>query len=235
MMTVAILAGGLGTRVRALTGPQLPKALLPVAGRPFIEHKLVELAGAGATRVVFLVGHGSASIRDAVGDGSAFGVEVEYVDDGPELLGTAGAVRSALAGLGDAFFLTYGDTLLDVSLAELQRAVRQPGVLGAMTVLENADRWETSNVDVAGDLVVAYDKPSQPGTRRFLDYGFLAFRSAAFADLSIGQPADLTSVIRSLIGRRCLRAVAVEHRFHDIGNEAAVRETEAWLLRREST
>jgi NDP-sugar pyrophosphorylase family protein len=233
MLTVAILAGGLGTRVRDLTGPDLPKALLPIAGRPFIEHKLMELARGGAGRVVFLVGHGADRIRAAVGDGARFGLAVEYVEDGPELLGTAGAVRRALHHLGPAFFLTYGDTLLDVSFGELERRLLGSDALGAMTVLENGDRWETSNVDVDGGLVVAYDKPSQPGTRRYLDYGFLAFRSAAFAGLRPDRSADLTTVIGALIGSGALVAVPVLHRFHDIGNEAAVRETEAWLLEQE--
>jgi N-acetyl-alpha-D-muramate 1-phosphate uridylyltransferase len=235
MLTVAILAGGLGTRVRDLTGPDLPKALLPIAGRPFIEHKLMELARGGATRVVFLVGHGADRIRAVVGDGTRFGLAVEYVDDGPSLLGTAGAVRRALDHLGPAFFLTYGDTLLDVSLGDLEGRLLDGGALGAMTVLENDDRWETSNVDVAGGLVVAYDKPSQPGTHKYLDYGFLAFRSAAFAGLRPDRAADLTGVIRALIDRRALVAVPVAHRFHDIGNQAAVRETEAWLLQQERT
>jgi NDP-sugar pyrophosphorylase family protein len=234
MLTVAVLAGGLGTRVQGLTGPDLPKALLPIAGRPFIEHKLSELAVGGAGRVVFLLGHGGPMIREAVGDGRGFGLEVEYLDDGPVLLGTAGAVRRALDHLGPAFFLTYGDTLLDVSLAELQNRLLDGDALGAMTVLENVDRWETSNVDVAGDLVVAYDKPSRPGTRRYIDYGLLAFRAAAFADLAPGRSADLTTVLTALVDRRMLVAVPVRSRFYDIGTEAAARETEAWLLRRAS-
>jgi MurNAc alpha-1-phosphate uridylyltransferase len=235
MLTVAILAGGLGTRVRDLTGPDLPKALLPIAGRPFIDRKLNELARGGASRVVFLLGHGGDQIRAAVGDGDRFGLTVEYVDDGPALLGTGGAVRRALDHLGPAFFVTYGDTLLDVSLGELEHRLLDGRALGAMTVLENVDRWETSNVDVEGDLVVAYDKPSHPGTRRYLDYGFLAFRSAAFDGLRPDRAADLTAVIQTLIDRRALVAVPVAHRFHDIGNEAAVRETEAWLLQQERT
>src|SRR5215213_5912998 len=100
MLTVVVLAGGLGTRVRNLTGPDMAKALLPVAGRPFVEHKLQELVSAGATRVVFLLGHGSAGIRAAVGDGSRFGLDISYHEDRPGLLGTAGAVRGALDDLG---------------------------------------------------------------------------------------------------------------------------------------
>ena len=95
-LPVAVLAGGLGTRLRSVTGAELPKVLVPVLGRPFVDHKLDELAGAGATRVVFLLGHGAEQVRDHVGDGSRYELDVVCLDDGDELLGTGGALRRAL-------------------------------------------------------------------------------------------------------------------------------------------
>jgi NDP-sugar pyrophosphorylase family protein len=229
MLPVAVLAGGLGTRVRHLTGGTLPKALLPVAGRPFIAHKLDELRRHGVARVVMLVGHGADQLMGYIGDGSDFGIDVEFVDDGDRLLGTAGAVRRALPVLGDAFFVTYGDTLLDVPVATVEERLLGSPCDGVMTVLRNCDRWETSNVDVSHRLVVGYEKPARPARHAYLDYGFLAFHARCFRHLDDASPCDLRRVIDSLIVNRSLAAVVVQRRFHDVGNETALRATEAWL------
>ena len=99
-LPVAILAGGLGTRLRAVSGSTLPKALVPVADRPFIDHKLEELRERGVREIVFLIGHGGDQIRRHVGTGADFGLNVTYLDDGPRLLGTGGAIRARPAGSG---------------------------------------------------------------------------------------------------------------------------------------
>jgi NDP-sugar pyrophosphorylase family protein len=229
MLPTAVLVGGLGTRVRHLTGDEVPKALLRVAGRPFIDHKLEELHRAGVTHVVLLVGHGADQLVAHVRDGSEYGVHVRYSCDGPTPRGTAGAVYGALPLLGPAFFLTYGDTLLDVPVASVADALRSTACSGVMTVLENADRWETSNVDVALRRVVAYEKLAPPGRHRFLDYGFLAFKAEAFEAVAGRESVDLSVVIESLVARNELLAFRVRSRFHDVGTEAALRETEAWL------
>jgi NDP-sugar pyrophosphorylase family protein len=232
IVPVAVLAGGLGTRVRHLTGGRVPKALLPVAGRAFIDHKLDELREAGATDVMMLIGHGAEALEEHVGDGSAFGLRVRYLEDGARLLGTGGALRRARPSLGDAFFVTYGDTLLEVPLAALQERWLSGEADSVMTVLENDDRWETSNVDVDGGFVVGYETPAHRGAHRFIDYGFLGFRASAFDDVLAGEPFDLAVVVHELIRRRSMLAFPVQRRFYDVGNEPAIRETEAFLLGR---
>ena len=240
MHPVVVLAGGLGTRVAHLTGPDVPKALLPLDGRAFVDFKLAGLAAQGVTDVVMLVGHGAGPLREHVGDGRRFGLQVAFVDDGPALRGTAGAIRAALDRITGDFWVTYGDTLLDVPMAGVEaRLAREPELLGVMTVLANRDRWETSNVDVErdvdGGLVVAYEKGGTPGAHVFIDYGMLLFRRAAFdgsADDSPDGPADLGDLVRALIGRRRLGAFEVSERFHDVGTEAAWRETDEWVRTR---
>src|SRR5436190_842448 len=90
-----ILAGGLATRMRPLT-ETLPKALLPVAGTPFIDHQLGWLAAHGVTRVVLSIGYRGEMLRDHVGDGGRWGLSIRVVDEGTRLRGTAGALRLAL-------------------------------------------------------------------------------------------------------------------------------------------
>src|SRR5438128_2387245 len=100
---VAILAGGLATRLRSVTST-IPKAMVSVAGEPFIAHQLRLLQSRGASRAVLCLGHLGKQVCDFVGDGRRFGVDVEYSFDGEALVGTGGALRKALPFLGDVFF-----------------------------------------------------------------------------------------------------------------------------------
>ncbi|MCB1744576.1 MAG: NTP transferase domain-containing protein, partial [Gammaproteobacteria bacterium] len=111
--TIAVLAGGLATRMRPLT-ETCPKALLEVAGEPFVFHQLRLFARNGLRRAVLLTGYLGEMIEDAVGDGGRFGITVDYVPDGETLLGTGGALRRALPHLPGQFFVTYGDSYLDI-------------------------------------------------------------------------------------------------------------------------
>src|SRR6516225_3767283 len=110
-MQAVVLAGGLATRMRPRT-LTVPKSMLEVAGRPFVDWQLERLAACGVRDVVMCIAHLGGQIRDHVGDGRAFGLRVEWADEGPTLLGTAGAVRAALELLQPTFLVTYGDSYL---------------------------------------------------------------------------------------------------------------------------
>jgi NDP-sugar pyrophosphorylase family protein len=224
--TVVVLAGGLGTRVAHLTGSS-PKALLPIDGRPFLDFKLAELVAAGAEHIVVLVGHGAEEIRTRV-EAQPCGASVTLVEDGPALLGTGGAVRRASDRLPERFWVTYGDTLLDVPLRQVEEWIVDRGLPAAMTVLHNRDQWETSNVSIESDRVVAYEKGSEPGTHDYLDYGALWLPAHAFSDEALPDAFDLGMVVERLVQAGDLGAWVVEHRFHDVGTEAAWQETDRW-------
>jgi len=232
--TVAILAGGLGTRVASITGGTLPKALLPIAGAPFIDHKLHEALRLGATRVVLLLGHGAEPIVEHVGTGSRFDLDIAVVVDGDRLLGTGGALKRAAAELGEQTWITYGDTLLSADLATAEADATALGCPAVMTVLHNEDRWEPSNTSVAGGLVVGYGKGEPPGTHAYIDYGYVLLPTAAL--LVVGDDVfDLADALRPLIAARRVAAFEVSERFHDIGTPEALAETDAWLRERVET
>src|SRR5262245_14563616 len=107
-LPIAILAGGLATRLLPVTS-QIPKSLVDVAGRPFAEHQIDLLRQNGITNIVFLVGYLGEMVRDTLGDGSRWGVQLRYVFDGPRPLGTGGSLEAALPHLADRFFVLYGD------------------------------------------------------------------------------------------------------------------------------
>src|SRR5687767_15508520 len=112
-LPVALLAGGLATRLRPITATT-PKALVEVAGRPFIEHQLALLRRNGIRRVVLCLGYLGEQIQALLGDGAAHGVELDYSFDGEQLLGTGGALRRAAPLLGQVFWVLYGDSYLDI-------------------------------------------------------------------------------------------------------------------------
>jgi NDP-sugar pyrophosphorylase family protein len=229
ILPIAVLAGGLGTRVRHRTGATVPKALLPINGVPFIDLKLRELRDGGATRVVLLLGHGGGQVEAHVGTGDRYGLEISIVHDPPDLLGTGGALYRALPELGSEFIVTYGDTLLEVPMDQLSRMLLASDATGVMSVLANEDQWETSNVDVADGWVTGYEKPARPGLHRYLDYGMTALRASAFEHVSANESFDLGEIWSRLAGRRRLMALAVSRRFYDIGNEQSIVETEQFL------
>ncbi|MBO0728518.1 MAG: NTP transferase domain-containing protein, partial [Acidimicrobiaceae bacterium] len=159
MLQCIILAGGLGTRMRPMT-ETMPKALVPVLGTPFADWQLEHLAGQGVRRVVYSVGYRGEMLREHVGDGSRFGLSVTWVDEGPQLRGTGGALRLALeiGVLDEAFFVLYGDSYLPVSMASVERHWRQSRAPAFMTVMRNDDQWESSNAVFSEGQVVLYDK-----------------------------------------------------------------------------
>ena len=220
MIPVAVLAGGLGTRLGAL-GQTTPKALIQVAGRPFALWQLELLRAHGAERVVMCVGHHGERIEAEIG--APFGLDVRYVHDPPELAGTAGALRGALDHLGDRFLVLYGDTYLRIDYADVDRAAA--GRRGLMTVLRNDGRWDTSNAMFDGERVVRYDKRNPAPDMQWIDYGLGALRADAL-DL---PGDDLADVYRALAARGELHGYVASERFYEIGTPGSLAETAAFL------
>ena len=227
MLPVAVLCGGKGTRIASLAG-DLPKALLPVNGEPFLAHQFRRLRDGGARDVVLLIGYRGEAIRAFAGDGRAFGLRVRFSDDGDVPLGTAGALRRALPLLGDAFFAVYGDALSSTDLTPIARALAPP-YEGVMTVYRNEDRWLPSNVTVEGDRVRDYSKEAALGTMTHIDFGINVFRSEVFTALPADATADLAQVHRAMIERRTLYAFSVPERFYEIGSPEGLAATERYL------
>lgn len=230
-LPVAILAGGLATRLRPVT-QKVPKALLPIAGRPFIHWQLGRLAEQGLTDVVVCAGHLGGQIQAAVGDGSGFGVTVRYSFDGDTLLGTGGALKRALPMLGAAFFVLYGDSYLRCSFAAVQSAYEACAAPGLMTVFRNENRWERSNVRVRDGRVAEYDKHSPHAGMRHVDYGLGILSMQALERGPAGAAFDLADLYHELASRGELAALTVNERFYEIGSIGGIEATERHLMSR---
>jgi NDP-sugar pyrophosphorylase family protein len=220
MLPVAILAGGLATRLGSLT-EKTPKSLIPIAGEAFIAHQLRLLKGNGIQHVILCVGHLGEMIESAVGDGSAFGMNIDYSYDGATLLGTAGAIRHAQPKLGKNFFVLYGDSYLPCDYSAIEREFSRRGKLGLMSVFRNVGQWDTSNVEFEGGKILAYSKKDRTPRMKYIDYGLGVFNRAAFDRATV---TDLADVYSGLLQEDQLAAFEVRDRFYEIGSPAGMQE-----------
>jgi NDP-sugar pyrophosphorylase family protein len=223
MLPIAILAGGLATRLRPIT-ETIPKALIDIAGEPFLAHQLRLLSHAGIRRAVLCVGYLGEQVRAYAGDGGAFGMRIDYSFDGPHLLGTAGAIKRALPLLGDAFFVVYGDSYLPCDYAAVAQAFLDSGKLGLMTVFRNQGQWDTSNVEFSEGRLLAYDKANRTPRMHHIDYGLGVFRRDAFDIVPDDRPHDLAALDQSLLRQGQLTAWESPHRFYEIGSPRGILE-----------
>ena len=226
--------------MRPLT-ESIPKALVPVLGRPFVDWQLELLTAQGVDRVTYCVGYRSAPLRAHVGDGSRYGVSVTWVDEGEQLRGTAGALRLAHEedALEDAFFVLYGDSYLPHDMAAVEAAWRKSGLPALMTVLRNDDHWDASNTIYADETVVLYDKSrpeQQRSAMRWIDYGLsIVTDDLVAAKIPTATRADLADLMRDLSVAGSLAGFEVRERFFEVGSPAGLRDLEDHLSRLDST
>ena len=224
LMTALILAGGEARRLRPLT-EHMPKALVDVAGRPFLWHQLQLLKNHGIRRIVLAVGYLGETIHERFGDGSEIGVKIEYSFDGPVLLGTAGAIRQALPLLPGQFFVLYGDSYLICDYRAVEAAFHRSGARAQMTIYRNEGQFDTSNVEFDGTRIVRYDKQHRSAAMRHIDYGLAVFERSVFEAIPPGRNYDLVSVYQDLLRDRDLAAFEVHERFYEIGSLEGLRDT----------
>jgi NDP-sugar pyrophosphorylase family protein len=225
---VAILAGGVAKRLRPLT-EKIPKALVDINGTPFISHQLKLLRSRGIVRVVICAGYLGEMIRDFVGDGSRFNIQVEYSFDGDSLLGTGGAVKKALALLDESFFVLYGDSYLPCNYKAVQAAFEDSGKKALMTVFHNEGTWDTSNVEFKNGQILSYEKQRLTPRMRHIDYGLGIFQREAFATVPEDTPYDIADLYQLLLKKDELAAFEVRERFYEIGSIGGLEELKSHL------
>lgn len=226
MPPLALLAGGLATRLRPLT-EKVPKSLIRVAGEPFIAHQLRLLRRERVVRVVLCVGHLGEQIEAFVKDGGRFGVAVEYCYDGSNLLGTGGALRNALSRLGPEFLVMYGDSWLDTAFAPILEAFRASGKSALITVYRNDDRWDKSNVWFENGRIVVYDKHDRLLQMRHIDWGLSVIKADVLSYRPVDTPLDLATVYAELSRKNDLAAYEIATRFYEIGSAEGLGEIES--------
>ena len=222
----------MATRLRPIT-EKIPKLLVEVAGEPFFSHQIRLLKKNGLTRIVLCVGFLGDMIVEQYGDGSKWGVQIDYAFDGPKLLGTGGALIAALPKLGDAFYVLYGDSYLPIDYRAVGDAFLRSGQLGLMTVFENHGRYDASNVEFADGRIKVYDKKLKSPAMRHIDYGLGVFRAAAFDGFARDAVVDLAEVQKALVARGQLAGYEMKEWFYEIGSHEGLNELDALLRARQ--
>ncbi len=225
-LPVAILAGGLATRIRPLT-EKIPKALVEIAGEPFLAHQLRLLKAHGIWHVVLCLGYRGEMVEEYAGSGARFGLRIDYAFDGPTLRGTAGALRNALPLLGDRFLVLYGDSYLPCDYQAVERAFLASGKPALMTVFPNDNQWDTSNVEFSEGRLIAYSKKDRTARMRHIDYGLGALHRSALD----GPGDDLAQVYEALVRAGQLAGYEVPERFYEIGSFAGIQELTEYIER----
>ena len=227
-MQGVILAGGLGTRLYPVT-QTIPKSLVPVAGRPFVDWQIELLRRGGIDDLIMLVGHMGDEIRSHLGDGSRLGVRVRYSDEGARRLDTAGAVRHALQILDEVFFLTFGDSYLDLPYRRIWDDYQRSGAEALMVVYRNDNQFDTSDVFVEDGRVRAYQKQPQLPGAVYINDGLHVIRREGIAALGAGERVSLQQFLQPVIARGGLMAWETQQRFFEVGSFAGLKELEEKL------
>jgi NDP-sugar pyrophosphorylase family protein len=227
-LPVAILAGGLATRLKPIT-EKVPKLLVEVAGEPFFSQQIRLIRKSGLAHIVLCVGYLGERIVERYGDGAKWGVRIDYSFDGPKLLGTGGALIRALPKLGEAFYVLYGDSYLPIDYQAVGKSFIESGKLGLMTVFENHGQFDASNVWFESGSIKAYDKRNRLPEMRHIDYGLGVFRRAAFDGFERDRAVDLAEVQKGLLSRNELAGYEVAKRFYEIGSHAGIEELDRLL------
>ena len=231
-MQAVILAGGLGTRLRPIT-ERIPKPMIEIGGEPFLARMVRWLAQHDFRRLLILLGYRGEMVSDFFGDGSRYGVSIDYSTEQPSPLGTGGALRNALEKLEDDFVLLYGDSYLPIDYRPAVDDFRQAACRGLLVVYDNhgADTGVLNNVAVDSEgWVTRYAKGQGGSDLRYVEAGVLCFRKEAFAQLPKGQSISLEQeIFPQLVADRQLRAYVTAQRFFDIGTPQRLEEFAATL------
>lgn len=231
MLPVVILSGGLATRLYPATRV-IPKALILVNGRPFIDYQLELLKDKGITEVILCVGNLGGMIEAHVGDGSRFGLTVRFSYDGDVLLGTGGAIKKAASILPDSFMIMYGDSYLDIDFGQVvqQFSIQKLPVL--MTVYRNRNVLNTSNIIIKDSRILKYDKNAHNVAMEYIDYGLIVIRKGIFNRYPSHEPFDLSLVLSQSVDEGLVAPYEVKQRFYEIGSVQGIKETGNYIRNR---
>lgn len=230
MLPLAILAGGYATRLGALT-KETPKCLIQINGRPFVDWQLELLKRNGYSEFIFCVSYKSDLVQEYLGNGRDRGISIQYSLDGQSQLGTGGAIQNALTKLGDEFGVIYGDSYLPTNYFEAERNFLYSKSQALMTVYENQNQFDSSNVEFVNGKLVSYEKGTNNKDMRHIDYGVTFFRDTAFRPWRDQLSFDLSEVCHQLAKEKQLDGYEVFERFYEIGSIQGIEELSQYLRR----
>jgi NDP-sugar pyrophosphorylase family protein len=215
---VLILAGGEGVNFRPLTY-ELPKALIPIKGKPLLEHTLDSLKKYGFTDIVISLGHLGNKIREYFGDGSRWGAHITYLEQTKGVHGTAQPVRQAQEVIGDhTFLLVYGDVLADIDLQDLLtfHANQHTAVTMALASVDKPTTWGVANLK-GNQLISFTEKPLRAtSTSHLVNAGIYVCAPEIFDNLSLKSERLEKDVFPKLANSGQLSGYAFSGYWYDV-------------------
>ena len=228
MLPVAILAGGLSTRLRPITN-SMPKAMVPINGVPFIDYQLHYLKHQGVEKVVLCLGYLGHMIENHVANGAQYGLRVTYSYDGDNYLGTGGALLKALNLLDENFFILYGDSFLPIQFKTIQDAYLQNPYPALMTIYKNGNQGDKSNVRLKSSNLIEYNKKNPTPDMHYIDYGLSIVSKRIFMDMQPQTFLDLADIFTDLSLHQQLSGMDVHTPFYEIGTPEGLHRTQKFL------
>ncbi len=226
--SLVLLSGGLATRIRPLS-QSVPKAMIEIHGKPFIEYQLNLLKKQGIEHVVICTGYLGEQIEEFVGDGTKFGLKVSYSPDGNTLLGTAGTIKKALPLLPETFFMMYGDSYLPIDFREVSDFFEKNSSQALMTVIKNENKWDKSNVIFEENTLMKYDKGNPVPEMKFIEYGLSILTKECFNTLSDGEVSDLAHISKKLVEDGKMLGFETKQRFYEIGSFDGIEDFKKYI------
>jgi MurNAc alpha-1-phosphate uridylyltransferase len=230
MLPLAILAGGLATRLRPITD-SIPKSMIEICGQPFVHWQMKQLAKCGFTEIVFCIAYKSEMIEDFLSDGAKYGIKIRYSHDGLRQLGTGGAIVKSLPLLGDRFMVLYGDSYLPIDFSEIEKIYMDSSKPALMTVYANNGRFDTSNVEFTKGVLKRYQKGIVSPGMSHIDYGLSCFDESVFSSFPSETPVDLAQICTNLASNNQLAGYEVFERFYEIGSYQGIQDFTAYVER----
>jgi NDP-sugar pyrophosphorylase family protein len=230
MLTVAILAGGLATRLRPISN-DIPKSLIDICGKPFIDWQLKLLSQNGIDKVVLCTSYKSEKIEEFVGDGSRYGIDVKYSKDGNMQLGTGGAIKKASQILEDEFMILYGDSYLPIDYMEVQSAFYATKKPALMTIYQNNGAFDSSNVAIESGLIKSYSKVRNNHEFTHIDFGLSVFTKSIFDSFKFDEKFDLSEIFTKLSNLGILGGFEIYERFYEVGSVRGIIDFTNYIKR----
>lgn len=231
-LPLVILAGGLGSRLGEKT-KDIPKALIDVAGQPFIFRQLNYLKDQGFKKIVICTAYRGNQIKEYVGNGSKFSLNISYSDDGEEMLGTGGSVKKASNMFDKNFFILYGDSFLPIDFSLVESAFNKENKPALMTVLKNTKKLDKSNA-YFNNKIVHYNKRNPDKMMDYIDYGLTVVDKSIFTKFPTKKNFDLADVFEDLSKRNQLAGIEISVRFYEIGSINGLRDTIEFFKKEEN-
>lgn len=226
MLPIAILAGGLAIRMRPLTCAT-PKALLPVAGKPFLFHQLDMLQAQNAQIVILCTGYMGNQIKEAIHRENSWKLDILFSDDGENLLGTGGAIKKAASLVQSSLMVLYGDSWVQIDFGQVSNYFQNINISSLMTVYNNNDLYDKSNVYYKDGHIIKYDKVNLVPEMRHIDYGLgcVSYESIQ------GWPNtfDLSQYYTAMAKQGQLAGYEASQRFYEIGSKQGYEEIQRFF------